>query len=157
MRTGTRAALVGARVIFVNRKEDRTMNTAENLNSILSEILEFTAKNKGVLKLTKTMLKKSTIDANQSIRQLARLFGVDYEDMEPNSKDGNKIVFNGVRIPYVCESLGVESTVSFYKTVRGDRRISIQKIKEFAGEGDTLSLMWAKNESGELILIIKGA
>ncbi len=133
------------------------MNTAENLNSILSEILEFTAKNKGVLKLTKTMLKKSTIDANQSIRQLARLFGVDYEDMEPNSKDGNKIVFNGVRIPYVCESLGVESTVSFYKTVRGDRRISIQKIKEFAGEGDTLSLMWAKNESGELILIIKGA
>tara|TARA_B100000424_G_scaffold56250_1_gene40542 strand:+ start:403 stop:669 length:267 start_codon:yes stop_codon:yes gene_type:complete len=87
---------------------------------------------------------------------LARLFGVDYQEMKPNSKDGKTIVFNGVRIPYVCKSLGIESTVSFYKTVRGDRRISIQKIKEFAGEGDTLSLMWAKNESGELILIIKG-
>ncbi len=49
------------------------MNTAENLDTILSEILEFTSKNKGVLKLTKTMLDKCIIDANQSIRQLARL------------------------------------------------------------------------------------
>ena len=121
------------------------MNTAENLDTILSEILEFTSKNKGVLKLTKTMLDKCIIDANQSIRQLARLFGVDYEDMEPMER---------VKIPYI--SSYAESTVTFYKTARGDRRISIQKIKEFAGEGDTLSLMWAKNESGELILIIKG-
>ena len=121
------------------------MNTAENLDTILSEILEFTSKNKGVLKLTKTMLDKCIIDANQSIRQLARLFGVDYDDMEPMER---------VKIPYI--SSYAESTVTFYKTARGDRRISIQKIKEIAGEGDTLSLMWAKNESGELILIIKG-
>ena len=121
------------------------MNTAENLDTILSEILEFTSKNKGVLKLTKTMLDKCIIDANQSIRQLARLFGVDYEDMEPMER---------VKIPYI--SSYAEATVTFYKTARGDRRISIQKIKEFAGEGDTLSQRWAKNESGELILIIKG-
>ena len=126
--------------------------TAENLTSILGEILEFTAENKGVLKITKTMLDKSIIDANQSIRQLARLFGVDYDDMQPMER---------VRIPYISsestsESTGARSTVTFYKTARGDRRISIQKMKEIAGEGDTLSLMWARNESGELILIIKG-
>tara|TARA_B100000427_G_scaffold15115_1_gene11883 strand:- start:1798 stop:2166 length:369 start_codon:yes stop_codon:yes gene_type:complete len=121
------------------------MSTAEKLNTIPSEILEFTSKNKGVLKLTKTMLDKCIIDANQSIRQLARLFGVDYDDMEPMER---------VKIPYI--SSYAESTVTLYKTARGDRRISIQKIKEIAGEGDTLSLMWAKNESGELILIIKG-
>lgn len=121
------------------------MNAAENLDTILSQILEFTSKNKGVLKLTKTMIDKSIIDANQSVRQLARLFGVDYEDMQPNER---------IKIPYISSS--AESTVTFYKTARGDRRISIQKIKEIAGEGDTLSLMWAKNESGELILIIKG-
>ena len=121
------------------------MNAAENLDTILSQILEFTSKNKGVLKLTKTMIDKSIIDANQSVRQLARLFGVDYEDMQPNER---------IKIPYISSS--AESTVTFYKTARGDRRIPIQKIKEIAGEGDTLSLMWAKNESGELILIIKG-
>lgn len=121
------------------------MNAAENLDTILSQILEFTSKNKGVLKLTKTMVNKSIIDANQSVRQLARLFGVDYEDMQPNER---------IKIPYLSGS--AESTVTFYKTARGDRRISIQKIREIAGEGDTLSLMWAKNESGELILIIKG-
>ena len=124
-------------------------STAENLNSILGEILEFTAENKGVLKITKTMLDKSIIDANQSIRQLARLFGVDYDDMQPMER---------VRIPYISSVSTSESStvVTFYKTARGDRRISIQKIKEIAGEGDTLSLMWARNESGELILIIKG-
>ncbi len=132
----------------MNTSASTSPSTAENLNSILGEILEFTAENKGVLKITKTMLDKSIIDANQSIRQLARLFGVDYDDMQPMER---------VRIPYISsESTSESSTVTFYKTARGDRRISIQKIKEIAGEGDTLSLMWARNESGELILIIKG-
>ena len=132
----------------MNTSASTSPSTAENLNSILGEILEFTAENKGVLKITKTMLDKSIIDANQSIRQLARLFGVYYDDMQPMER---------VRIPYISsESTSESSTVTFYKTARGDRRISIQKIKEIAGEGDTLSLMWARNESGELILIIKG-
>lgn len=133
----------------MNTSTSPSTSTAENLNSILGEILEFTAENKGVLKITKTMLDKSIIDANQSIRQLARLFGVDYDDMQPMER---------VRIPYISSVSTSESStvVTFYKTARGDRRISIQKIKEIAGEGDTLSLMWARNESGELILIIKG-
>lgn len=133
----------------MNTSTSPSTSTAENLNSILGEILEFTAENKGFLKITKTMLDKSIIDANQSIRQLARLFGVDYDDMQPMER---------VRIPYISSVSTSESStvVTFYKTARGDRRISIQKIKEIAGEGDTLSLMWARNESGELILIIKG-
>jgi hypothetical protein len=133
----------------MNTSTSPSTSTAENLNSILGEILEFTAENKGILKITKTMLDKSIIDANQSIRQLARLFGVDYDDMQPMER---------VRIPYISSVSTSESStvVTFYKTARGDRRISIQKIKEIAGEGDTLSLMWARNESGELILIIKG-
>ena len=122
------------------------VNTAEKLqlSDLPNNILEFEAKSVGVFRLTKTMLNKSIIDANNSIRQLARLFDVDYELMQPNEK---------IQVPY--QSQEIASTVTFYKTARGDRRISIQKIKEIAGEGDTLSMLWAKNELGELILILK--
>ena len=91
------------------------------------------------------MLDKCIIDANASIRQLARLFDVDYDELMPSEK---------VKVPsLLCN--GAEATVTFYKTARGDRRISIQKIKEIAGAGDTLELTWGKSEAGELILIVK--
>ena len=64
------------------------VNTAEKLqlSDLPNNILEFEAKSVGVLRLTKTMLNKSIIDANNSIRQLARLFDVDYVLMQPNEK-----------------------------------------------------------------------
>ena len=110
------------------------------------ELIEFKVESAGVLNLTKTMLDKSIIDANASIRQLARLFNVDYDDLKANDR---------MKIPSLLED-GSEATVTFYKTARGDRRISVQKIKPIAAVGDTLHLNWARNAAGELILIVKG-
>ena len=124
-----------------------------NIDKILSmfdlvdefQLIDFSPASTAKLKLTKTMLNKYTIDANASIRQLARLFDVDYDELMPSEK---------VKVPsLLCN--GAEATVTFYKTARGDRRISIQKIKEIAGAGDTLELTWGKSEAGELILIVK--
>ena len=124
-----------------------------NIDKILSmfdlvdefQLIDFSPASTAKLKLTKTMLNKYTIDANASIRQLARLFDVDYDELMPSEK---------VKVPsLLCN--GAEATVTFYKTARGDRRISIQKIKEIAGAGDTLDLTWGKSEAGELILIVK--
>ena len=110
------------------------------------ELLEINPTTVGTLNLTKTMLDKAIIDANASVRQLARLFGVDYDEL----KSGER-----VQVPSILEDK-TEATVTFYKTARGDRRISIQKIKRIANAGDTLNLTWARRESGELILVIKG-
>tara|TARA_Y100000361_G_C11018408_1_gene268194 strand:- start:128 stop:520 length:393 start_codon:yes stop_codon:yes gene_type:complete len=108
------------------------------------ELLEFDPTTVGTLTLTKTMLDKCIIDANASIRQLARLFDVDYEELQAGER---------VQVPSILQDKS-EATVTFYKTARGDRRISIQKIKQIASEGDTISLTWARRESGELILVL---
>ena len=108
------------------------------------ELLEFDPTTVGTLTLTKTMLDKCIIDANASIRQLARLFDIDYDELEAGER---------VQIPSVLQDKS-EANVTFYKTARGDRRISIQKIKQIAKAGDTLSLTWARRESGELILVL---
>lgn len=110
------------------------------------ELIEINPTTVGTLNLTKTMLDKAIIDANASVRQLARLFGVDYDELQSGER---------VQVPSILEDK-TEATVTFYKTARGDRRISIQKIKQIANAGDTLSLTWARRESGELILVIKG-
>tara|TARA_R100001082_G_scaffold44092_2_gene23396 strand:- start:2698 stop:3081 length:384 start_codon:yes stop_codon:yes gene_type:complete len=124
-----------------------------NIDKILSmfdlvdefQLIDFSPASTATLNLTKTMLDKCIIDANASIRQLARLFDVDYDELMPSEK---------VKVPsLLCN--GTEATVTFYKTARGDRRISIQNIKEIAGAGDTLDLTWGKSEAGELILIVK--
>lgn len=108
------------------------------------KLLEINPTTVGTLNLTKTMLDKAIIDANASVRQLARLFGVDYDDLQVGER---------VQVPSILEDK-TEATVTFYRTARGDRRISIQKIKQIAKAGDTLSLTWARRESGELILVL---
>tara|TARA_Y100000114_G_scaffold153917_1_gene174880 strand:+ start:509 stop:898 length:390 start_codon:yes stop_codon:yes gene_type:complete len=108
------------------------------------ELLEFDPTTVGTLTLTKTMLDKCIIDANASIRQLARLFHVDYDELQAGER---------VQIPSILQDKS-EATVTFYKTARGDRRISIQKIKQIASEGDTISLTWAYRDC-ELILVLK--
>ena len=58
------------------------------------------------LTLTKTMLEKAIIDANSSVRQFGRLFGVVFEDMAA-----------GDRVQLEAEFLdGSRTTLSFYKT-----------------------------------------
>ena len=98
------------------------------------------------LTLTKTMLEKAIIDANASVRQFGRLFGVVYEDMNA-----------GNRVQLEAEFLdGSRTTLSFYKTRnRGDRRFSIRGIKKQAEIGDTIALCVRVDAStGEAALVI---
>ena len=98
------------------------------------------------LTLTKTMLEKAIIDANVSVRQFGRLFGVVFEDMSA-----------GDRVQLDAEFLdGSRTTLSFYKTKnRGDRRFSIRGIKKQAEIGDTIALCVRVDAStGEAALVI---
>ena len=98
------------------------------------------------LVLTKTMLEKAIIDANASVRQFGRLFGVVFEDMAA-----------GDRVQLDAEFLdGSRTTLSFYKTRnRGDRRFSIRGIKKQAEIGDTIALCVRVDAStGETALVI---
>ena len=86
------------------------------------------------IKLTKTMLDKSIIDANKSVREfLDRDFGMSYDD--PFFTEGCKLTISGEYLD------GKRYDIRFYRTgKRKDKRISIQKIKLYADVGDTVVL-----------------
>lgn len=91
------------------------------------------------IKLTKTMLDKSIIDANKSVREfLEQELDYTYDKLEADVSDG-KYYHN-----YWCNALYEDDTptiVTFYKSrTRGDRRISIKNLRKFAQEGDTVKL-----------------
>jgi len=91
------------------------------------------------IKLTKTMLDKSIIDANKSVREfLEQELDYAYDKLEADVSDG-KYYHN-----YWCNALYEDDTptiVTFYKSrTRGDRRISIKNLRKFAEEGDTVKL-----------------
>ena len=78
--------------------------------------------------LTKTMLDKRIIDANASVREWAlKEFGVDYTTL--NKK---------VQVTALVNNQ--PTVVRFYKTTRGDRRISIKDIGGIGGIGTTIIL-----------------
>ena len=144
------------------------------------------------IRLTKTMLDKCIIDANTSVRTLAMLYGVNYDDMKNGEKIEVLAHFNLEKLQIVpCEN-GVgeweispthetfdtrkeaedvlkkhnqqETVVRFYKTInRGDRRVSIGKIKKFAKIGDLIGLTTLSSAESNypnqilLINITKGA
>lgn len=84
-----------------------------------------------MIKLTNTMLNKSIIDCNKACREVALQCGVDFDKMAP----GDRAV-----VPAMINGTGTE--VRFYRTnnARGDRRISIKGLKQFADVGDTVVL-----------------
>ena len=88
---------------------------------------------RGVIKLTKTMLDKAIIDANQSVRDFVKLFDVNFSEM----KSGDKVKLEAKF------SDGTESGLNLYRTnnARGDRRISIKGIKAQAEVGSTVTLI----------------
>ncbi len=91
------------------------------------------------IKLTKTMLDKSIIDANKSVREfLEQELDYSYDKLEADVSDG-KYYHN-----YWCNALYEDDTptiVTFYKSrTRGDRRISIKNLRKFAKEGDIVKL-----------------
>ena len=97
------------------------------------------------IKLTKTMLDKSIIDANKTVRELLdNDFGMSYDDpfftrewYDPEAERSQRNAF--IVIGEYAD--GTEANIKFYRSVkRGDKRISIQKLKQYAEVGDTIIL-----------------
>lgn len=99
-----------------------------------------------IVRLTPTMLNKAIIDANNSIRNFSKLFGIDFEDMEAGDRESLEAEFLD----------GTPTKLSFYRTknARGDRRFSIKGIKQQAEAGDTIAITSKVNEKGESVLVI---
>ena len=99
------------------------------------------------IRLSKTMLDKSIIDANKSVRDLALNFGIDFDKM----KNGDKY-----EVLARFDDTNQKSVVRFYKTInRGDRRVSIKGIKQYANIGDliALSACLPKDDNKDIIII----
>ena len=114
------------------------------------KILDTLAVDSGQLRLTNTMLNKSIIDANESIRKFAKLFGIDFNFMEKGQK--HKLLAYYDDDDSVC-------TLSFYKTVnRGDRRLSISGIRKKAQVNDLIALTYKRilldNDMQENVIVI---
>ena len=97
------------------------------------------------IKLTKTMLDKSIIDANKSVRDfLDNDFGMSYDDQfftqEWYDIEAERTMRNAFFV--VGEYIdGTEANIKFYRSAkRGDKRISIQKLKQYADAGDIVRL-----------------
>ena len=97
------------------------------------------------IKLTKMMLDKSIIDANKSVRDfLNNDFGMNYDDpfftKEWYDIEAERTMRNAFFV--VGEYIdGTEANIKFYRSAkRGDKRISIQKLKQYADAGDIVRL-----------------
>jgi hypothetical protein len=99
--------------------------------------------NTAEIKLTKTMLDKAIIDANNSVREFVKGFGVDFNKM----KSGDRATLEAKFID------GTKTSINLYRTnnARGDRRISIKGIKSQAEMGNVVSI--SKKGKGILIEI----
>ena len=88
--------------------------------------------NTAQIKLTKTMLDKAIIDANKSVREFVKVFGVDFAKM----KSGDRATLEAKFVD------GTETVINLYRTnnARGDRRISIKGLKAQAEIGNVVSL-----------------
>ena len=106
------------------------------------------------IKLTKTMLDKSIIDANKTVQSfLLEDFGMDYTDKfftktffnaEKDKWERNKFTIIGEYID------GTEADITFYRSgKRGDKRISIQKLKQYADAGNEGRLISDSESDGD--------
>ena len=101
------------------------------------------------IKLTKTMLDKSIIDANKTVQKfLLGDFGMDYNDQFFVNR--NKFIIIGEY------GDGTEAKVTFYRTgTRGDKRISIQKLKQYADAGNEVCLISdSQNSTGNIFIAV---
>jgi len=99
------------------------------------------------LKLTHTMWDKNNIDAGV-FERFASLYGVNFKTMNKGDKQTLSAVFrfNGVDSP---------TKVNFYKTkARGDKRFSIQSIKQKSKAGDIIALTYEHDPQTNKNIII---
>ena len=113
------------------------------------QVLKTLSPDFGQLRLTHTMLNKSIIDANTSIRRFAKLFGIDFQTMVNGEK-------HKLMAYYEDDTIG---TLSFYKTVnRGDRRLSISGIKKKAQINDLIAFNYKRiivdNDLDQTVIVI---
>jgi phage/plasmid primase-like uncharacterized protein len=114
-------------------------------SSAESNVLATLSPDPGILRLTKTMLNKSIIDANLTIRAFAVQFGVDMESMEAGDR---------VKIPATYAD-GTACTLSFYLTAnRGDKRFSCSGLKARADVGDLVALTTRTGPDGSVALVV---
>lgn len=106
------------------------------------------------IKLTNTMLDKSIIDANKTVQSfLLEDFGMDYTDKfftevifnaEKDKWERNKFTVTGEYID------GEEANITFYRSgKRGDKRISIQKLRQYADAGNEVRLISDSESDGD--------
>jgi hypothetical protein len=97
------------------------------------------------IKITKTMLDKSIIDANKTVWEfLDHDFGMNYNDRffteEWYDTEKERTMRNAFSVVGMYAD-GTEGDVKFYRSAkRGDKRISIQKLKQYAEVGDEVIL-----------------
>ena len=94
------------------------------------------------INVTDTMLNKSIIDANKSVCELAKTLSFDYNDCISRASRSFKATFPD----------GTEGKVTFYRAkTRGDKRISITRLKHHAQAGDVITLKQSK-EAIEILI-----
>jgi hypothetical protein len=90
------------------------------------------------------MLKKSIIDANKSVCEFAKHFSFNYKEAECGERKPLKASYPD----------GTQAKVTFYRAkTRGDKRISITKLKKFAKAGDKVTLINTDDDERIKILI----
>ncbi len=114
------------------------------MNNQEQAILDRLPKDHGTLRLTKTMLEKSIIDANSSLRAFAYHFGVDFTDMVSGEKRYIEAQYED----------GTPCRLSFYRTAnRGDRRFSCSGLRKRAEIGDLIALTRKTVRSKEVLVV----
>ena len=114
------------------------------------------------IKLTKTMLDKSIIDANKTVQQfLTEDFEMSYDDPYFVQQWYNEKTqrFERGKLTVTGEYAdGERVDVRFYRSgSRADKRISIQKLKQYAEAGDTIVLTsnaWDEDNETEYLIHI---
>ena len=98
------------------------------------------------IKLTKTMMDKSIIDANKTVQTfLFEDFGMDYSD-----KFFTEEWYDTEKEKTMRNRFGEEANITFYRSAkRGDRRISIQKLKQYADAGNEVRLISDSESDGD--------
>lgn len=110
-----------------------------------SRFVYFSTRPPAKIKLTRTMLEKHIIDANETVRAFALLVGVDYDKLKPGER---------VTVPAEFKD-GTGTSITFYRAnKRGDRRVSIKGLKGNSAAGDTVLITQRLNDDGEAIIVL---
>jgi len=125
----------------------------ENLIGDASEVTCLSPKFIGKIQLSETMLNKGIIDANASVKKLLALVDKDFKHI-PKGKKERDLLKEPDLVECVFYNSQTTSSISLYRTKRGDCRFSICGIKQEASVGDVLGLTYGLSENNKIIIIV---